>query len=170
MRESVALPSVHCMHPSLTATQAYGGTPRPVLAAQHAYGARMEADIDPWMNSPSGYRACIVAARQAIAALTNATTADGDGAEDIVLVDNATEGVNDVLRNLEPPLGADQWIFDLSTAYAPFAGLYQWLGARVGVRVLTADIVFPVTGAESFLAPVRATVFVEEKSAPQVLF
>ena len=57
---------------------------------------------------------------------------------------------------MEPALAADQYIFDLSTAYGPFTGLYEWIGEMYGTKVLTADIAFPVTGPESFLAPVRA--------------
>lgn len=129
---------------------AYGGTPRPVIESQYEYVAIMESDIDPWMNSASGYRTCIIDAREAIANITKVKNVN-----DTVLVDNATEGINVVLRTLEPPLGPDQFIFDLSTEYAPFTGLYQWIGSRYGTQILTADIHFPVTGPESFLDPVR---------------
>jgi selenocysteine lyase/cysteine desulfurase len=130
---------------------AYGGTPRPVVAAQYTYVARMEADTESWMNGANGYRACILAARQAIAGMINVSNYN-----DTVLVDNASEGINSVIRNMEPPLGPDEVILDLSTVYAPFAGLFTWMGSRNGVSVITAPITFPVTGAESFLAPVRA--------------
>ena len=72
------------------------------------------------------------------------------------LVDNASEAINAIIRNLEPPLGADEWILDLSTAYGPFAELYAWLGSRTGVRTLTVNISWPVTGTGSFVEPVRA--------------
>ena len=129
---------------------AYGGTPRPVVAAQYAAVARMEADLDNFMNGASGYRACIDWARAHLSALINAP------ADDCVLVDNASEGVNDILRNLEPPLSADEYILDLSVEYAPFVGLYGWLGERLGVQTLTVPIAWPVTGAQSFLAPLQA--------------
>jgi len=129
---------------------AYGGTPRPVIDAQYTYVAQMEADTEAWMNGPNGYRGCILAARAALAAKINANESD------LVLVDNATEGLNDVIRNMEPPLGSGDWILDLSTAYGPFTGLYQWMEDRYGVQTLTVPIVFPVTGPESFLDPLRA--------------
>jgi len=97
------------------------------------------------------YRACILAARNHLATMINIGNVN-----DTVLVDNASEAINDILRNLEPPLSADEYIFDLSTAYAPFVGFYNWLGVRQGVRTITAQIDFPVSGDESFLGPVRA--------------
>jgi isopenicillin-N epimerase len=129
---------------------AYGVTPRPVLEAQQAYQATMEADIDPWMNGPTGYRGCILAVRAKLAALL------GVSVNDTVLVDNATEGINAILRNFQPPLGPDDFILDLSTAYGPFTGLYEWLQERLGVQTITAPILWPLTGPESFLAPVAA--------------
>lgn len=129
---------------------AYGGTTRSVVAAQYDYVAAMEADLDNFMNDASGYRACIADAKGYLAAMIGANV------NDTVLVDNASEAVNDILRNLEPPLSADEWIIDLSTAYVPFTGLYGWLQERQGVQTLTVPITWPVTGPESFLEPVRA--------------
>ena len=129
---------------------AYGGTPRPVVTAQYEAVARMEASIDNFMNGPTGYRECILAARSTFSAMMNTPL------NDTVLVDNASEAINAILRNLEPPLSADEYILDLSTAYGPFVGLYSWLNARQGVGVLTVPIAWPVTGAESFTAPVAA--------------
>ena len=130
---------------------AYGGTPRPVVDAQYQYVAEMESEIDPWMNAATGYRRCILAARTSLSAMVNAPSIN-----DTVLVDNASEAINDILRNFEPPLSADEYILQLSTAYGPFTGLYEWLGIRQGVGLLTAPISWPVTGPESFVAPVAA--------------
>lgn len=138
---------------------AYGGTPKIVVQQQFTYVETMEEDIDPWMNSAAGYRQCILNARTNLSALINAPNVN-----DTVLVDHATEAINSVLRNLEPPLSADEYIFDLSTAYAPFAALYEWIGARYGTQTLTANIVFPITGSESFLAPVRQTLAMNASS------
>lgn len=121
-----------------------------MAAAQYAAVAQMEANIDEWMNGPTGYRACILAARTTAAQLL------GTPFNDTVLVDNASEAINDILRNFEPPLGPDEVILDLSTAYGPFHSLYLWLGERQGVQVLQVPISWPVTSADSFLDPVRA--------------
>jgi len=138
---------------------AYGGTPIPVLQQQFTYMVKMEQDIDPWMNSPFGYHQCIVNARTNLSALINAPNMN-----DTVLVDHATEAINSVIRNLEPPLSADEYIFDLSTAYGPFIGLYQWIQARYGTQTITANIVFPLTGPESFLVPVQQTLAMNASS------
>ena len=129
---------------------AYGGTTRDIVAAQYAAVAEMESNLDNFMNGATGYRACILAARATAAELLGANVSD------VVLVDNASEGINAILRNFEPPLSADEWILDLSTAYGPFAAFYEWLGIRQGVQTLTVPIVFPVTGPASFIEPVRA--------------
>lgn len=129
---------------------AYGGTPRPVVEAQYKYVGSMERDIDPWMNGATGYRSCILAARTHISSMLDAPV------NDTVLVDNASEAINDIMRNLEPPLGPDEYILDLSTAYGPFTSFYGWLGERLGVQTLTVPIVFPLTGPESFTGPVAA--------------
>ena len=130
---------------------AYGGTPRPVLEAQFRYQQEMEASLDNFMNGATGYRQCILEARATLGALVNAADVN-----DTVLVDNASEAINAILRNFEPALGPDQWLLDLSTAYGPFQGLYAWLGVRTGLQTLTVPIAWPVTGPDSFLAPVRA--------------
>ncbi len=77
-------------------------------------------------------------------------------ASDTVLVDNASEGINAIIRNLDPPLGPSDYILDLSIAYGPFKGLYQWLGSRYGIKVLEVPIQWPVTGPESFIKPITA--------------
>ena len=92
----------------------------------------MEAAIDNFMNSASGYRQCILDARTTLSQLINAPL------NDTVLVDNASEAINSILRNFEPALSSDEFILDLSTAYGPFQGLYNWMGARTGVQVYYA--------------------------------
>ena len=110
----------------------------------------MESSIDKWMNSANGYRKCILNVRKHVA---NAIRVNE---QDIVLVDNASEATNDVIRNFEPPLSTGQYIVDLSTAYAPFHGFYQWMGERHGVKILQIPITWPVTGDESFIVPVQS--------------
>jgi selenocysteine lyase/cysteine desulfurase len=103
------------------------------------------------MNGATGYRQCIAAAKQRLSELMHIKSSS-----DTVLVDNASEGINAIIRNLEPPLGPSEYILDLSTAYGPFKGLYQWLGSRYGVNVLEVPIQWPVTGPESFIKPITA--------------
>ncbi|CAF4419824.1 unnamed protein product, partial [Adineta steineri] len=104
-----------------------------------------------WMNCATGYRKCIISAKQRLAEMMNIKNTS-----DTVLVDNASEGINAIIRNLDPPLGSSDYILDLSTAYGPFKGLYQWLGSRYGVKTLEVPIQWPVTGPESFIRPITA--------------
>ncbi|CAF1451912.1 unnamed protein product, partial [Rotaria sordida] len=101
---------------------AYGGTPKIVVESQYKYVEQMESSIRDWMNGETGYRQCITLAKQRLAEMMHIKNAS-----DTVLVDNASEGINDIIRNLDPPLGPSDYILDLSIAYGPFKGLYQWL-------------------------------------------
>jgi selenocysteine lyase/cysteine desulfurase len=69
----------------------------------------MEADIDTWMNAAQGYRRCIVAARRMLSDMIRSDF------NSTVLVDNASAAINVILRNMQPPLGPDDVILDLST-------------------------------------------------------
>jgi len=104
------------------------------------------------MNGATGYRQCITTAKQRLAEMMHIKNAS-----DTVLVDNASEGINAIIRNLDPPLGPSDYILDLSIAYAPFKGLYQWLSSRYGIKILEVPIQWPVTGPESFIKPITAT-------------
>jgi hypothetical protein len=111
----------------------------------------MEADIDTWMNAAQGYRRCILAARTMLSDLIRSDF------NSTVLVDNASAAINVILRNMQPPLGPDDVILDLSTVwyssclcnhndaaslqvYGPFAGFYTWLTSRLGVSVVTVPV------------------------------
>jgi len=59
---------------------------------------KMEQNINEFMNGATGYRACILEARNALSGMANAPV------NDTVLVDNASEAINDLLRNFEPTL------------------------------------------------------------------
>ncbi|CAF1304248.1 unnamed protein product [Adineta steineri] len=130
---------------------AYGGTAKIVVESQYKYVEQMESSIREWMNGATGYRKCIISAKQRLAEMMNIKNTS-----DTVLVDNASEGINAIIRNLDPPLGSSDYILDLSTAYGPFKGLYQWLGSRYGVKTLEVPIQWPVTGPESFIQPITA--------------
>lgn len=103
------------------------------------------------MNGATGYRQCITSAKQQLATMMHIKNAS-----DTVLVDNASEGINAVIRNLDPPLGPSDYILDLSIAYGPFKGLYQWLSSRYGIKILEVPIIWPIKGPESIIAPIIA--------------
>ena len=51
------------------------------------------------MNHVIGYRRCITAAKQRLAEMMHIKNIS-----DAVLVDNVSEGINAIIRNLDPPL------------------------------------------------------------------
>jgi hypothetical protein len=108
----------------------------------------MEADIDTWMNTAQGYRRCILAGRQMLSDMVRSDF------NSTVLVDNASAAINVILRNMQPPLGPDDVILDLSTVLTSFpsqrspAETSQKLSFKL--RPLRTDE-FPTTG----LRPIR---------------
>jgi len=139
----------------------YGGTPKPVFEAQMNYIRQMEADTGEWMNGATGYRGKISAVRVELAKLLKCS------ADDLVLVDNASNAINVLLArfgltdspfNATSPLtrrsSAPAVLLDLSVAYGPFVGYYNWLQAERGVEVMTVDLSFPSTDAQ-LVAAVR---------------
>ena len=111
------------------------------------------------MNGKGGYRTKIAGVRAELAAMLNCD------AEDLVLVDNASNAINVLLARLglsKQPLNATApfeataaVLLDLSVAYGPFQGLYRWLTASRGVEIMTADLSFPSTNDE-IVASVKA--------------
>lgn len=72
--------------------------PLMMTTAQLGYMQHMEEDLESWMNFPDGYRACLLSARQKVAAYLNAPSVD-----DVVFVDNASTAINALLRNWPSP-------------------------------------------------------------------
>jgi len=128
---------------------AYGSTPRRVLQAQWNYMLRMENDINQWMRLPEGYKGEIVKARRKVAKYINAPE------EDVVLIDNASNGINLLLRDWL--WKATSVILDLSTGYGPFKAYYQWLGATKEVETVTVKVKFPVSSNDDIVLPFQKT-------------
>ena len=157
VEEEVAPPFGHEMRsefmiaPNLTQMNhgAYGATPKKVFAAQVAYMKEMEADIQSYMRDSSGYRGGLIVARNAASKYINAEP------EDVVIVDNASNGINVLLRDWT--WTKDSVLIDLSTAYGPFKEMYKWLAAFKNVKVVTAKISFPLRAKEDVINAVRAT-------------
>ena len=90
--------------------------PRKVLDAQFEHIKAVEAFIQPRIDGP-WYRDQLLAIRKRVAAYINAPW------EDVVLVDNASNGINVLLRAW--PFGPDDVLLDFSTAYGPFQAFYN---------------------------------------------
>ncbi len=124
----------------------FGATPRPVLEAQAAWRARMEAQ-------PSRFFACELgpALRAAAAHLAGALGADAEG---LVFVTNATEGCNAILRSL--PLRAEEEVVLLGHAYGAVRKAAGFVAAAAGARVVEAPFRFPRPEPAEVLATLAA--------------
>jgi isopenicillin-N epimerase len=129
-----------------------GATPRVVLAAQHAWQRRIEAQPAAFLLRELmrlEHRAAGAGVGDPARTLLRAT-ADEIGAfvgargDDLVFVDNASTGINAVLRSLR--LAPDDEILILDQAYGAVANAAQFVARRCGARVVTAALPFPVAG------------------------
>jgi isopenicillin-N epimerase len=120
----------------------YGVLPLPVAAAQAEWRARIE-------RNPTGFlsRELEPALRAAASAVAGALGARG---EDIVFVENATSGINSVLRSLR--LGPGDEIAIASTAYPAVLKAARFVAEACGARLIEIPLPLPVGDA----AEVRA--------------
>lgn len=125
----------------------YGATPRAVLAAQQEWRERIE-------RNPTGFLS-----RELPAALRHAATqvaaALGARGEDIVFVDNATSGINAVLRSLAFAPGDEIVVASLEYPAIRKAALHA--AERSGARIVVAALPLPVRDAAALRDAVAAT-------------
>jgi isopenicillin-N epimerase len=124
----------------------YGLAPHRVLSAQAAWRAHIE-------RNPTRFMRCELeeAQREAAARLAVFLGARGD---DLVFVDNATAGVNAVLRSLDLAPGDE--IVITSLAYNAVAMAARYVAERTGARLVNVVIPLPLTDAGVVLEAVRA--------------
>lgn len=80
----------------------------------------------------------------------------GANESDLVFLDDASSGLNAVLRSLR--WQPDDILLLTTAAYAVLPNTAQWLQQRYGIRTLHVEVHFPATGAGTFLDPVRDAV------------
>ncbi len=122
----------------------FGACPIAVLEKQQQYRQRMErqplqflgVDIEPLLDD----------AREALAAFV------GAAAEDLVFVPNATTGVNAVLRSLTFQPGAE--LLTTNHEYNACRNALNYIAERQGLKVVVADIPFPLTSSSQILEAV----------------
>ena len=125
-----------------------GVPPRKVLAAQQAIRDEIERqpskvllrDVSGLVGAPASGTTRMREAAARVAAFVHAD------AGDLVFVDNATAGVNAVLRSL--PLVADDEILRLDHAYGAVAKTIEFVARRRGARVRVVDVPYPTFDAE----------------------
>jgi len=124
-----------------------GATPRVVLEAQQAWQRRIEAQPAAFLfrelmrlapDEPGQPRLLLRQAADAVGAFLGAR---GD---DLVFVDNATTGINAVLRSLALAPGDE--IVVLDQAYGAVVKTAEFVARAAGARVVVAETPFPVAG------------------------
>ena len=127
---------------------AFGACPRPVLEFQSEWRARMERQ--PLQFLVRELESQLDAAREALAQFT------GADADDLVLVPNATSGVNTVLRSLEFKPGDELLV--TNQEYNASRNALDFVAERSGARVVVVKIPFPFQSADELIEPVLAGV------------
>ena len=112
----------------------YGATPRPVLARQQALRDELEREPIEFLTRTRQQR--IDDARAALAAFVGARTAD------LAFVNNATTGVNAVLRSLRFEPGDELLVTD--HAYNACRNALDFVAERASATVVVAPIPFPI--------------------------
>ena len=127
---------------------AFGACPRPVLAAQTEWRARLERQ--PLQFLARELEPALDAARAALAAFVGAER------DTLVFVPNTTTGVNTVLRSLFFAPGDELLV--TNQEYNASRNALDFVAARSGARVVVAEIPFPLRSADEIVAPVLAAV------------
>ena len=129
----------------------FGATPVPVLEAQQRVRSRMEANPTRYFLGGE-YQSELDSARRAVAGFVG-----GDEAG-LVFVNNATTGVNAVLRSLEPTLAPGDEIVVTDHEYNACRNAATVSASRAGARVVTAGVPFPIESSQQALDAVLAAV------------
>ncbi len=123
----------------------YGATPRAVLSAQQNWRDRMEAQPVRFMH-----RELPVALRQAAGILGGFLNAHGG---DLVFVDNATSGVNAVVRSLD--FGPGDELLTTSHVYGAVRKTLIYVAERSGARLVEAPLRYPGASPDDALAAIE---------------
>ena len=129
----------------------FGATPAPVLEAQQRVRSRMEANPTKFFLG-GDYQRELDAARRAVADFVG-----GDEAG-LVFVNNATAGVNAVLRSLEPTLAPGDEIVVTDHEYNACRNAAAVSASRAGARVVAAQVPFPLDSPQQVIDAVLAAV------------
>lgn len=123
----------------------FGATPRRVLAAAERWRRRMEANPDRFLREvlPG-------ALRDAAARLSGFLKV---GEKDLVFVENATAGVNAVLRSLQLRPGDE--ILATTHGYNAVRQAIRYVCSRTGARLVEAPILLPVVDRDSLFSSIE---------------
>ena len=126
----------------------FGTVPRPVSLRQHEYFLEQEAYPDTWFRK--SYYDYIDKSRELVAGLIHARV------DDVVLVENASNAVNSILRSMG--LSRGDKVLRLSTAYGMVVETLDWLAETAGIVVLVVEVTFPIEGPAQIIEAVSTAV------------
>lgn len=122
----------------------FGACPRPVLEAQAAWRARLEAEPVRFMVRE--LEPGLDAARDAVGKFV------GADADDVAFVPNATTGVNTVLRSLEFAPGDE--LLTTDHVYNACGNVLRLAAERSRARLVVAPVPFPLKGPDEVVEAV----------------
>lgn len=128
----------------------FGATPIPALEAQQRWREQLESNPTRFMLE--SYQPALDLARERVARFVGAE------ASGLAFVNNATTGVNAVLRSLEASLRPGDEIVITNHGYNACRNAAMVSAARTGARVVTASFPFPIEGSGRVLKSVMAAV------------
>lgn len=131
----------------------FGATPRKVLERQSELRAMLESNPVRFMTRE--YEPRLDQARDELARFVGARP------QDVVFVNNATTGVNAVLRSLKFEPGDELLTFD--HAYNACVNALRFVAERSGARVVVAQVPFPLMKDEFFIDAIRERVTARTK-------
>jgi isopenicillin-N epimerase len=128
----------------------FGACPSVVLARQHELRARLESEPVRFFVRES--QPLLDEARARVAALVKAQP------EDLVLVRNATSGVNAVLRSLTRWFGPGDELLVTDHGYNACNNVVRHVAECAGATVVVAKVPFPIASEDEAVAAVVAAV------------
>ena len=141
-----------CLDPSVSHLNhgSFGATPAPVLEAQRRWRDRMESNPTRFMLEQ--YQPALDRARRRVARFV------GCEPESLGFVNNATAGVNAVMRSMEATLRPGDEIVITDHGYNACRNAALVTAIRTGARVVTASFPFPIDGPWQVTEGVMAAV------------
>ncbi len=118
----------------------FGATPLKVLQAKEEFERRLERE--PFTFFIEEYNVLLIESLSKLAKFV------GSKEENIVLVENATTGVNTVLRSLEKELKPGDEIITPNHVYHGVWNTMKFIANRTGAKAVEFDIPFPVVNNE----------------------
>ncbi len=128
----------------------FGATPKSIQAVQARWRSTMEDDPVYFMTelAPS-------LIRQSATMLASFLHTS---AEQVVFVENATTGVNTVLRSLLPTLRAGDEIVTTSHVYGAVWQTLQYIRDSTGVSVSVAEVPFPINNKDQVVQAIKKSI------------